>query len=157
MLNSKVTSNKLATVSTSQVNASGYFNWQQLSTQGRSNGGSVSGLIVILYFHCNSLPVCPCQPTQATDLELEVVPSHTAENVVCCILPSSRLAYPLGPGSFLTGQDLQDTVVCPSASTQQVRSPIAFSVTGGICIMIHGFGYDAQFTNKKIEGVALFS
>lgn len=123
-----------------EVNASGYFHWQQFSVKHTSTGRDsetrrhchwTDG--VTLYFQCNSLPVCPCQPTQATELELEVVPSHAAENVVCCILLSSRLAYPLVPGSFLTGQDLQDTLVCPSASTLQARSPTAFSDTGRIC------------------------
>lgn len=56
-------------------------------------------------------------------------------------------------GNFSTGQHLQDTFVCPSASTQQVRSLTVFSGTGGICReMIHGFGSDAQFTSKKIKG-----
>lgn len=158
-LNSKVTVNRLAMVNTSEINASGYSNWQRFSVKyiyicSEKEPGRLG---VTLYFHCNSLPACPCQPAQATELELEVVPSHAEENVVCCILLSSRLAYPVVLGSFSTGQDLQDPFVCPSASTQQVRSPAAFSGTGGICrSMIYGFGCDVQFTSKKIKGGGCF-
>lgn len=124
-----MTVNRLAMVNTSEINASGYSNWQRFSVKyiyicSEKEPGRLG---VTLYFHCNSLPACPCQPAQATELELEVVPSHAEENVVCCILLSSRLAYPVVLGSFSTGQDLQDPFVCPSASTQQVRSPAAFS------------------------------
>lgn len=66
------------------------------------------------------------------ELELEVITSHAAET---CLLYSTLADWHnlLVLGNFSTGQHLQDTFLCPSASTQQVRSLTVFAGTGGIC------------------------
>lgn len=70
----------------------------------------------------------------------------------CCLLHPAQ--QQLVPGNWyqVTGHDLQAMFVCPSYSTQQMRSPTVSDNGDVYRQTIHSFGCEVQFTIKKIKG-----